>query len=306
LKSKLYQEAKGFEDEMMRDLKWEMGFPATNIARLSWCVVLEDEKKREDEVYIVTTLKPVPAADIKANRKVNPNLYNFTYREVKAGKHTIYVESYSFKPKGILQDGRAFCVVDKNVILYSRRHQTLVKILERDKKGKISEGLEAGLKAVGNDGMLALVLDVTKFPSDVKQDMLRGLSGKLPGLADAVDNMRTFTLKGTADDKVKWTASMTCKDEASAGDCRKLADAGIVLIKGQLKREMEREFTTPEEKEAMKAISNTFDAVKLSTKGAQVNGEVTMDVATAVTILDGMFRPRKVEIKKKIEIDKDK
>jgi hypothetical protein len=61
----------------------------------------------------------------------------------------------------------------------------------------------------------------------------------------------------------------------------------VVLFKGMLKDETPR---APEEaKEALKELVKALDAVKLSTKGAQVNAEVTVDAATAVTVMQGMF-----------------
>lgn len=297
LKSKLFQEAKtkikGFDEEMQRSLREEMGFPSSNIARLTAGVGMAGQG-REDFVMIVTTAKPVAAADIKANRKVRSYQKNFSYKEVKVGAHTIYGESFSFDFKSPLEDGRAFCVVDKNVIVYADRAESLKRILERDKKEKLSKGLEAGLKATGLDSTLTVVFDVTKFPEKEKNRMIRDLAQQLPGLGNVFDGLQVLTLKGTADDKVKATATMTCKDAATAGDFRKLADAGIVLLKAQIKKEADRE-STPEKAAALKAVTKALDAIKLTTKDAQVNGEVTVDAATAITFLEGVFRPVRVE-----------
>jgi hypothetical protein len=301
VKSKLYQQAnakiKGFEEEMQRSLKEELGFPSTNVSRVTAGFAMPGAGKRHEEfVIIVSTAKPVAAADIKANRKVRSYQKNFSYKEIKVGEHTIYQESYSFDFKSPLTTGRAFCVADKNIILFGDGAESLQQILERDKKtNKLSPNLQAGLKTVGKDSMLTVVMDVTKFPERERKEMIRELGGKLPALENLFDGMQTFTLKGTADDKVKLVATMTCKDAATATDVRKLADGGIVLIKGELKREMDREFTTPEEKEMMKTISKAFDEIKLSTQGAQVNGELTVEPATAISVLEGIFRPTRVE-----------
>jgi len=302
LKSKLYQEAKakvnGFEDGMQRSPAEEMGIPAANVARVTVGV-----GSGTDEIVVLTALKPITAAEIKASRKARPYQKDLTYKEVKVGAFTIYQETYFYSfnddPKNKDRkpnDGRAFCVVEKNLVVCAFQMDSLKKILERNKKPTLAPNMEARLKASGVKNMLTMVFDVTAFPEKEKKPLLRDLGKQLPGLENVFDGLQTLTISGTAANQVKVSATMHCKDAATAGDFLKIANGGVIILKGVLKNE--EADAPPEAKESLKELGKALDAVKLSAKGAQVNAEVTVEAAAAVTVVQGLFVPKKVTIKK--------
>ncbi len=308
LKSKLYQEAKAkvnwFDDDLRHSLADEMGIPAANVARVTVGVASGTE-----EIVVLTALKPITAAEIQASRKVRPWQKDFAYKEVKVGAFTIYQESYSisFNPKDKPSkpaDGRAFCVVDKNLLVCAFELDALKKILERNKKPTLSPNMEARLKEAGLKNMLTMVLDVTAFPEKEKKPLLRDLGKQLPGLENVFEGLQTLTVKGSAANQVKVSATMHCKDAATAGDFLKIANGGVIILKTLFKNE--EGDAPPEAKDSLKELGKVLDAVKLTTKGAQVNAEVTVEAAAAVTVVQGLLVPKKATIKKgKIEEFKD-
>ncbi|MBI3822823.1 MAG: hypothetical protein HY289_09110 [Planctomycetes bacterium] len=296
-KSKLYQEAtkqikefeRGFND--MRD---RLGVPVDNIARLSVGVMNTDGPS--GEVGILTTLKPIKAADILAAKKGFPFQKDYTHKEVKVGKHTLYEENYRFEfDKDATQPvkGQAFCVVEEKIVLFGRL-EGIRKVLERDKKPVFSPGVAAGIKEAGMKDALLIVFDFSGFPEKEKDRFKRDLDRAFPGAEAVFDSLQTLTVRGNATDAVKATARLTCKNKTAEADVKKAVNAGMDQIKGFL---AENPTDPPEVKKAKTEVRAALAAVALSAQDAQVTAEVSIDAATAVRTLESLLVPKKVEKK---------
>jgi hypothetical protein len=286
---------KAFDESLQKGLRDEMGILATNVARITAGV----EAITTDGIIIYTTIKPVSAADIKAAKKPHSFKVNFKHREVKVGDYTIYEENYQFQsnPKekpGPVQAEMAFCVVEERTVVYGRL-EAVTKILERNKKPVLSAGVQAGLKQTGFASAVTLVMDLQAIPEREKKSMLKDFGKLVPGLADVADGMQTLAVRVNEKDNVTVTATMFCKDAASAANAKKVADDGVATVKGRLKDDPK---LPVEVRETMKEVRTALGAVKLYTKDAQVNAEVTLDAAKAVTvvrtILEAQFQHGKV------------
>lgn len=290
LKTRTYEVAKSrikaFNESLEKGLRDEMGIPATNVARITAGV----EAITTDGIIIYTTIKPVSAADIKAGKKPRSFKINFKHREVKVGDYTIYEENYQFqsnpkKKSGPVQAEMAFCVVEDRTVVYGRL-EAVKKILERNKKPVLSAGVQAGLKQTGFASAVTLVMDLQAIPERDKKSMLRDLEKLVPGLADVADGMQTLTVRVNEKDNVTGTATMFCKDAASAAEVKKVLDAGLVTLKGLYKDDPKLPAKIGE---TMKEVRTAIGAVKLSTKEAQVNAEVTLEAATAAAVVQSLF-----------------
>ncbi|MBI1831305.1 MAG: hypothetical protein HYR84_07645 [Planctomycetes bacterium] len=294
-KSKIYTEMKeripGFELGI-NEVRGQMGIDPKNIARM--VAGAASFGNPEDNMIVLTTIKPVSAAEIKAAKKPFPFYKNYKITESKIGKHTVYEESYSFdfkfdpkdkedeKPQ--IHKGQVFCVVEDNVVLYSRM-DSMKKVLERNQKPKFSAGVAAGLKEAGVKSTLTVLLDLEALPERDRKNTARDLGRQIPGAEEAFENLKYLTLKANAPDKVSVVGTVTCKDAASAADTLKLAEAGLVILKGKLKIDPDQ----PEKlQDTVKEVRKLLDAVKLSAKGAQVRGEVTVDARAAVAMIEAM------------------
>jgi len=223
---------------------------------------------------------------------------------MKIGAHTVYEENYRFsfgkdddKP-GPIQTGQAFCVVEGKYVLFGML-QSVQKVLERDKKPVFSARVEAGLKKTGLANTLTVVLDLDGLLERERAFMLKDLGHQFPGLETVAGGMQTFALRINAADKVKVLASLTCKNAESAGDLKKVGDAGLVLFKGLLKDNPQ---DSPEIQKAKKEVGMALSAVQLTAKDAQVHAEISLDAATAVSAVHSLFEVQTK--KKKVETGK--
>jgi hypothetical protein len=305
LKSKLYEEVrsrfKEFDKELGRSRE-EIGIEVNNMARITAGAASIGDRG-QNSIIAVATIKPVTAAEIKAARKPWAFQKDFKFTESKVGKHTVYEESYSFdldatddaKP---LVKGQAFCVVEDNVVLYGRL-ESVRKVLERNEKVKLSAGAEAGLKAAGLTEPFTMIIDLQAIPERDSTAMQKAFGQVIPGFADVFPSAQTLTVRASAADQLKAVATVYFKDAASAADARKVADAGVVAIKGLLKDDAQDE---PDVQKAKKQVRDALGAVKLSSNNTQVSAEISVapEVAAAVVrSLTGTTTKKKFKEEKK-------
>jgi hypothetical protein len=292
MKSKAFQLAKtkikGLEEGLERDTHRNFGIPHANVRRVTIGETLDD--RPHENMIVVTTVKPTTAAEIETNRKSSPSQMIVTYKKVKFGAHTVYEQYYQHRSDekdrpAPVQSSQAFCVIEGKYVLYGPL-KAMTKILERNKKPTFSPRVENALKQTGLTSALTMVLDIEELPEREKKSMVRDLGKQVPGLEAVAANMQTLTVQLNESGKVKGVATLSCKDAANAADVKKVADAGVVLLKGHLKFDPKQ----PEELQGlMKEMRVFLDAVKLSTKEAQVQAEVTVEPATAVAVVRAIF-----------------
>jgi hypothetical protein len=219
---------------------------------------------------------------------------------VKVGVHTIYQESFQFqfdsddKPGPVI-DGQALCVVQDKLVIQGEV-EALKKVLERNKPAALRPRLETGIKQVGFADMLNVIVDFASVPPEGRREITRDLERMIPGAEKAISSVQAVTVRVNAGDQVKASATLTCKDAAGAADVKKIADAGVVALKAHLKDEK----IPAEAKELAKSVHAFLDAFKTSSKETQVGAEVTVEAATAVSVVRAVFEgtTKKVEFKK--------
>jgi hypothetical protein len=304
LKSKLYEEVRSRFKELEKELgrsNEEIGIDVKNMARIT-AGAASIGWRDQDSIIAVATIKPVTAAEIKTARKPWAFQKDFKFTESKVGKHTVYEESYSFnfgdktddKPRPP-EKGQAFCVVEDKVVLYGRLG-SLKKVLERSEKVKLSPGAEAGLKAAGLSEPLTMIIDLQAIPERDSAEMKKALGQVIPGFADAFANARTLTVRASAADQVKAVATVYFKDAASAADAKKVADGGLLAIKGLLADDPQDE---PMVQKAKKGAREALGALKLAGKDTQVSAEIALEPAVAAEVARSLTgkKERKKEFK---------
>jgi hypothetical protein len=80
----------------------------------------------------------------------------------------------------------------------------------------------------------------------------------------------------SATDKVHLSATLVCKDAATAQAASKIASASRDKLGTQLKHEPEQELRT---------LERILDSIQLSEKDAQVSAQVTVDAASVAEVL---------------------
>jgi hypothetical protein len=305
-KSRTYQEgknqAKFLVDAIEKGLSEYMGIPAANIARFTLGVGVGERRGIED-LKVITTIKPITAAQIKEAKKPAPDYRNFTHKESKVNGFTVFEENYSFafEPKDSGESeprvfsGQAFYLVEEKTVLFGRI-DTLKIVLGRKEKPALSANMKAGLKAGAADTW-TLVIDLQAMPERPKKSLLSDLD-RIAGLTDVFGSVQTLSLRGSSADKIKAFATVACKDAASAAEAKKVADGGLVFLKGELKGDPN---LPPTVQAALKELRNLLDGVKLSTNDAQVRAEVVIEARAAIAIVQLLD----IEKTSKRKFDKD-
>jgi len=299
MKSKLYKEMttkiKDFE-RGLGEMHGQIGIEPKNISRL--LAGAASFGHPEENMIVVTTIKPVTAADIKAAKKPFPFFKNYKITESKIGKYSVYEESYTFDfgfdPKdkdgqdAKIQKGQVFCVAEENVVLFSRM-ESMKKILEGNRKPKFSSGVAAGLKEVGLKASLTVLLDLEAMPERERKEAARGLAREIPGAAEAFETFKFLTLQGNAPDKVSLVGTLACKDADSAANAVKLAKIGLGNIKEKIKK---FDPNIPKsDQELLVELGKLIDSIKLSSVGAQARGEFQVEARTAIAMVALTGRP---------------
>ena len=303
LKSKTYQEVKKqlpeFNDVLEGDIPKNFGVPLANIARITGGAGAEPR----DFCLVISTIKPIKAGEIVATlTKARPNDYrkNLVYKQVKVGPYTVYEENFQLdfeiKEKGdkaAVITGEAFCVVEDKRVVHGRL-ETLKPILADRDKPAPSPGVQAGLKHTGYSSVLTIAFDPRAMPMREREAMVKELGPIFPGLEDGLDNVKALTLRVSETDKIQVAGTILCSDAATAPVAKRIAEAG----RGKLK-ELTKEIN---ERDLAEFLRTSLDAVKLSVKGSQVNAEVAIAPATAVSMLRYVM-PQKKE-KKPASVEK--
>ena len=293
LQSQLRREVKRQHPQVaeMFETREQTGLPLANLARLTAGV----GPAPDDFAVVMTTIRPVTAAGIKAAVKPAPFQKDFAFKEVKVGAYTLYQESFRLvfdnrpakDPAAPLEYGQAFCVVEDRVVLRGGL-ATLKEILERSPKAALAPGVEAGLKQTGLGSALTLVVDCKAIPAPEKQMLLKLLAPHAPGAADVLGKLHTSTFTANAASDIAASATLRCTDAASAAEAKKIAAALLAAFKDQAKDNPSLPAKT---RDMLKEVRTLLDAVKLSTKDAEVHAEATVGAATVVQTIRSLFEP---------------
>ena len=99
-----------------------------------------------------------------------------------------------------------------------------------------------------------------------------------------------MTLQMSATDKVHLSATLVCKDAATAQAARKIANASRDRFNTQLKHEPEQELRT---------LGKILDSIQLSEEDAQLSAQVTVDAASVAEVLSLMMPKEAKKLDKK-------
>ncbi len=258
------------------------GVPSSNLDRLTLGVDINNDDGRR-EIYVVTTLKPITPEQIKSEIKYGNHIKNVEYTEIRVGKHVIYEPRYQYHiGKELIPNYdlfQAFCVVAEKKAIYGPSER--LKIVLDRKKATFSVGVETELKSNGLNDAFISALDIRAI-SAYKRSQLKQMAEAVPGLSDLLEGIHTVSLRGNEKNRFHCTATVWCKDAIYAAKVKKVADAGVVLLKELFKDSEDR---SAERRKMNKAMHDVLNAVRLSVVGSQVLFEVSVDPVTAINAL---------------------
>jgi hypothetical protein len=322
LKSKTFDELKklmkqftGGKEDLEAEISRDFGIPAGNIARLTMGIVFNEKQPGPGgEVGIVTTTKPVTAAQIIAGKKPHSYQKNVKYVETKVGKFTIHEQMFQVQfgekdgdAKGEFTTGRVFCVAEANIVLISDRKpglEQLKKVLERQAKAELSKRMQTGLNYAGFTNTGVVVLDIQGMPARERDDMFRGLARI--GFKDLpADSAQVLAMKANEKGKFMASAALFCKDAASAAQAKKAIDAGLAEMKTQLSKLKDEPKAPPPFQDMIKAAREGLEAIKVSVSGNQVIATASVEPATVARSFFGLFavRHESVEARPKAKVE---
>lgn len=239
----------------LKEMEKEVGLNAEDLER----VIIAAGGKQMDPVVVVTTKKPVTAAELtgKMPRK--------KFKEVKVGSFTMH--------EG---DDEAFCVADKNTIVHGKA--SVVKgILERNKKAELTPGMKQALDLADQSKPIFVAINA-------KGMMATDAKGILPPPAAAhADKIEAVALNAalTSDAQVNLVA--LCQDSAAAAAIHKEADDNLKKAKEGLAM-MSKE--VPALASLSGEIGKVIDTVKITASGNKVSGTVSVKPVTIFTTID--------------------
>jgi len=202
---------------------------------------------------VVRTRKPLSADNIKSSAKGQK------FTESKTASGTLYATT-TF----------AFCVpeMDTSLVVVSNSPDALRKVLDRNGKPELAEGMQAAIKLVDLSSDEALALDLR----DLKLKMFekdRSLPPPLAkGLMEICQDVQAIAWQGRYTDVMDITLVMACKNAKTAEDYRKLVDGLLVVLKKATAIGQENTLMT-------KNVEELVDAFKVSNSGNNVNVKVT-------------------------------
>jgi hypothetical protein len=252
LKSDAYAELKREVPEAEELLKKDpkLLLPLDNIAVISMGLSFKDA---DNAIVVIQTKSAVSADDIKSHRK------NESYQEKQVGRYTLY------------EGGSAsFCIADSKMVVFGKA-AAVRKVLERDKKPELSEGMKAAIKQVDFSKSMVVAIntkDVQLPMSAVPPDAAQApgpidLPNFYKNLENLIEEIEGVGLELQVRADMESTFTLICKDSKTAEDYRKLIDGIMVLVK-KIAMLVEKDETTAKE------LGDSFDAWKCSTSGNKV------------------------------------
>jgi len=235
------KEVKDF-DKMTKDFKDMTTLDPADIDRVTLAGKMGKGSEDAAPLVAARTRRAVKAADLAAFQK------NKQFKETKVAGQTVYEDG---------KDGTAFAVIGGNMVLAGPGKQ-LRAVLERRGQAKLSDAMRASLRQADFSQTVAFAADVHLFHiedkkgSGVEQRFLEPLVG-VAGSARVGNDL-----------DVKLT--VLCKDAETADDARKLADAGLVLLK----------YFARDQKDFPKEGLDLIKKVKVSAEGTNVSATVTV------------------------------
>ncbi len=176
----------------------QYGIDLSNIARVTIAT-----SEPGQTVAVITTIKPVTAAAIKAEFKPRPYQKDVKFQEFKVGAHTVYEQSFRIQfnfdgkaKEGEHIKGEAFCVVNDRLVVYGFL-APVKAVLERGPKRDASPGVTAALKQKGLRSTLTLVYDIAKVAAGERKYLKKDLAKLAPGAEEVFESFGVFTLRAT-------------------------------------------------------------------------------------------------------------
>lgn len=274
---KLKKEFPDVEKEMEGDSSNAMGVRPTNFARVSMGGGMEGSK----ETIGVIRLKKATTADEIKSKKESKFHKDVKYNEVSVGKNTIHEETYELNfgfggGKGERTKGDAFCLLDGKQMIIGESLAAVRKILEREKKTEISDGMKEALKQANFSKTIAWAVNLKALLKDEKAaDELKRNLRLIPGGSDLLKGLHYLAGDVAVGSDLRCNVVLMCEDAKRAEDVKKLIDGTLVLAKTTVK----------EIKEVPAEIAGLLDDIKISQNGTRVIGSLTFKPDAAIQLI---------------------
>ena len=208
----------------------ESGVAPEDIAQVTMAGNLAGKGDEGQPTIIIKTRSAITADKIRETMKPQSYQKDFKIEEIKVGQYTIYDPSFHFqfqKAGGKAIHGKAFVVVENDVVLESRNVEGLKKILQRGKPAELSETTQGLLKSADASKTLVYAIDLKAVAGDEEfaKNLQRNLGPLLAQNSEMIKAVESLALDGSlkGDDAVL-QATLVCKDAATAADAKKAVE----------------------------------------------------------------------------------
>jgi hypothetical protein len=268
---KLRKEIPMFDKEAEKGFRSEFGFDISNVDRIT----MGGNVKSEGPVGFIRLKKPVTAEAIVKARS-EPRFQGdkgTTFKDEKVGSFTVFVPDKEYRD--------AFCLVTADNLVHGRVKQ-LEAVLEANPKPPLaSAGMQAALKEAESGATVTLVMDGKVLTAE-KPPPIPGVD--FAKLADGVSGMSLTVKLGGGNVALRGVG--VCKDEKTAEDVKKQAEAILKFLGEQMKN------LPPNA--VPKDLLDLPGKVKIRTKGNLGEATLTVKDEAAIAFLRLLFEPRPV------------
>lgn len=264
------------------------GVAVSDITRMTFGA--SDNNK--DSSFVLTTSKAVTAADLAG--KMKKKTFKISdkgefkqeeqarkFKEVKVGNFTMHQEEEEAGPFGAPPSPSAFCVVDKNTIVYSKA-DTLKGILERDKKTDLSDGMKAALAEANQSRPIFVAVNLKGMVEGAPKG--RSPLNEFGPVAGQAAKVNVVAVDAALAKDAKLNVVAVCQDNATADEIRKAVEGGLVMAKTMIPN-------------MPKELTSAIDSVKVAASGNKVTGTGSVEPAMLMSAVGFMGAPAKSEFK---------
>jgi ACT domain-containing protein len=190
-----------------------------------------------------------------------------TYTEEKVGKHVVHKCS---------EDSNSFCVVTKNLAI-GGPSESLKRVLSRDARPKLSDGLTRLLAQVDPAKSISVVVNVQDIDVQDKVTVGGGLSFDARAIKEQVKDVDGLAAQVHFADKIGIHAVLVCKDAPTANRFRKLTEGAPAMA---------AQFAA-----LPKEITDVLDAVQVVAKDNTMTVDLSFDIGPVLRAAKNMQMP---------------
>jgi hypothetical protein len=201
-----------------KNLEQLSGISLSNMQQVVIGMAATADGGQPDVVFVVKTVKPVSADDIKGKKM------GMTPQETKVRDITVYE---------VL--GISWCLPESKLVVIGKS-DTLKKILERNKSAELSEGLRAALKYADFSKSITMAVDSKEMYAKMNEaNKKNGIDldkvfDKI-GIANPMGDIDGGAYQIDVGKDIKFQSVMLCKDAKTAEDMRKISDGLATFLK---------------------------------------------------------------------------